>query len=293
MRVTVSNTTKDRPLKFRGICAVLILFFAMLAPLQPSGVRADELPLTVNVTEHLAVPDISNVPRIRFLMTADFPPFSFADAGGKLSGFNVELAREICRVLDVEKKCQLQVLPFGELEEALAARAGEAVIAGVAVTSKRRQRFAFSRPYLALPARFSINIKAAGGIASPAALSGKVIGVTKDTGAAEMLRAYFPDTKLREFETRQLMLDAMKKGDVPAIFTGALQLGFWQASDVAESCCRFLGGSYYSRYFLGEGMTIMSRKGEPLEQAFNAAIVALAKSGKLNELFLRYFPGGL
>ena len=144
-----------------------------------------------------------------------------------------------------------------------------------------------------LPARFLVSIKSADRIASPTGLSGKTVGVTKDTGDAEMLRAYFPDAKPQEFENRQGMLDALKEGEVPAVFSGALQLGFWQASAAADGCCRFLGGSYYSRYFLGEGMTIMSRKGEPLGRAFDAAIVALAKSGKLNELFLRYFPEGL
>ena len=34
--------------------------------------------------------------RIRFLTTHDFPPFNFLDQQNHVSGFHVDLAREIC-----------------------------------------------------------------------------------------------------------------------------------------------------------------------------------------------------
>ncbi|MCO6187184.1 transporter substrate-binding domain-containing protein [Rhizobium sp. L1K21] len=271
----------------------MIVFFALSVFFGGPVARADGLPLTVNVQEHRAIPDISNVPRIRFLTTADFPPFSFADASGKLSGFNIDLVRAICRELKVEDKCQIQVLPFGELEGALDARAGEAVIAGVAVTAKLRERFDFSRSYMALPARFLANAEKAGNVEKPEDLKKSEIGVIATSAEAGMLKAFFPALKAKPFETRQLMFEALKTGDIPAAFTSGLQAEFWRNSKAADGCCRALGGPYYSRYFLGEGMTIMTRKDQPLAKAFDAALVALAANGTLDELYIRYFPAGL
>ncbi len=55
-----------------------------------------------------------------------------------------------------------------------------------------------------------------------------------------------------------------------------------------------LEGSYFSQRFLGEGLTIMNRKAEPaLTQAIDHALLALSRSGRLEEIYLRYFPNGI
>ncbi len=282
-----------KPPESHGFLRAGMFFLVFIGLFWVSIAKADGIALTVNVHEHRASPDISNVPRIRFLTTADFPPFSFADAGGKIAGFNVDLVREICRELNVEQKCQIQVLPFDELQSTLDARAWDAVIAGVAVTRQMRQQYEFSRPYLTLPARFSVHSQKAEGLAEPADLADQDVGVIAGSVHAEMLKAFFPNLKQKPFDDRQLLLDALKKGEVLAAFGSGLQLSFWQLSADADGCCHFLGGPFYSRHFLGEGMAIMTRKGEPLSRAFDAALVALAEDGTLDELFLRYFPGGL
>lgn len=294
MKGTIAHWFTLKPLKFYCFSSICLFVFALSEATGSLEVKAaDQLPLTVNVKEHRSAPDISNVSRIRFLTTADFPPFSFADAGGKLSGFNIDLVRAICRTLKVEDKCQLQVLPFAELQGALDARAGEAVIAGVAVTADLRERFDFSRPYMALPARFLVNTEKAGDAEKPDDLKKTEIGVIGGSGEAGMLKAYFPELKGKIFDTRQLMFEALKAGEIPAAFASGIQAEFWRASEEAAGCCRLLGGPYYSRYFLGEGMTIMSRKDEPLAKAFDAALVALAADGTLDDLYFRYFPNGL
>lgn len=94
----------------------------------------------------------------------DFPPFNFIDQSGKLSGFHVDLVREICRELDIEAKCQIQAVTYAELLPALEQGQGEAVAAGIAVGPELRQRFGFSRAFMRLPARFAINAKAAGAV---------------------------------------------------------------------------------------------------------------------------------
>lgn len=271
-------------------------FLLFLWPAMHSEVVAAEASgplLTFDRREHRAMPDISTVPRIRFLTTLDFPPFEFLDAENRLSGFNVDLARELCETLQVTAKCQIQALPFGELQSALENRAGDAVIAGIGVTPELRAKFDFSRPYLQLSARFLSLKKTAGEPVTPMKLAASKVGVVNDTAHQAMLKDFFPNVNPQLFDDRPAMLKALKAGEVDTVFGEGLALAFWSASGEAENCCAYRGGPYYSGDFLGEGMTIMTRPGEPLAAAFDHGLLELARSGKLNELFIKYFPPGL
>lgn len=249
--------------------------------------------LTFDVREHRATPDISAIPRIRFLTSLEFPPFNFMDQQGRLSGFNVDLAREICAELHVTAKCQIQALPFNELETALESRAGDAVIAGVAVTAPLRERFNFTQAYLQMPARFLAGKGIAKDEPSRATLSSLKIGVVKDTVHEAMFKAFFPGMNSVPFDSREMMLAALESGEVAAVFSDGMQLAFWRAAKDTGDCCQFWGGPYYSRDYLGEGMTIMTRPSEPLAAAFDHALLNLSKEGKLGDLFVKYFPAGL
>jgi polar amino acid transport system substrate-binding protein len=249
--------------------------------------------LTFDKREHRTMPDISAVPRIRFLTTLDFPPFEFLDGQGRLAGFNVDLARELCDTLQVTAKCQIQALPFGELQAALESRMGDAVIAGIGVTPELRAKFGFSRPYLQLSARFVAPAKDAGAAITPAALAGAKVGLVRDTAHEAMLKAYFPNVAPVLFDDRAAMLKTLKASEVDTAFGEGLALAFWLNSADAGGCCAFRGGPYYSREFLGEGMTIMTRPGDPLAAAFDHGLLELARNGSLNELFVKYFPPGL
>ncbi|MGK6316278.1 transporter substrate-binding domain-containing protein [Neorhizobium sp. DT-125] len=252
------------------------------------------LPLMFDARERLSRPDLSEIVRVRVLTTVDFPPFNFADQTGRLAGFNVDLAREICTELKIEAKCQIQALPFEELEKALESGAGEAVMAGIAVTPERRQRFAFSRPYLGVPARFARNLAAKIGGDTAAALAGRPVGVVRGTAHELMLKAFFPKVNATPFDTYEAMLDALKAGKVEAVFSDGLRLPFWVAGEASAKCCALFDGPYLSEKFLGEGLSVMLRKGDPtLAAAFDQALGALSRNGRLQDIYLRYFPNGL
>ncbi|MEF0864136.1 MULTISPECIES: transporter substrate-binding domain-containing protein [Rhizobium] len=255
----------------------------------PSG-----LPILFDSRERLPKPDLSSLVRLRFLTSVDFPPFNFADQNGKLAGFHVDLAREICDELGISDKCQIQALPFDELQGALSASQGDAVIAGVAVTPELRKSFAFSRPFLMLPARFVRNLKASIDGTTAAALAGHSVGVVKRTAHESMLAAFFPDIKQVPFDDKNALLTAVKDGKVDAAFADGLQLSFWVSSSSAEKCCALFDGPYLSQQFLGEGMTIMLRQQDAdLTAAINHALATLSRDSRLQEIYLRYFPYGL
>lgn len=290
MRVCLSSIMSAA----RYLALTALIAMSCTLPLAAQETKPQSLPILFDARERLPKPDLSSLVRLRFLTSIDFPPFNFLDQNGKLTGFHVELARKICDELAIADKCQIQALPFGELQGALAASQGDAVIAGVAVTPELRKTFAFSRPFLMLPARFVRNLKASIGGTTAASLSGHPVGVVKGTVHEAMLTAFFPAIKPVPFDDKDGLLAAVKDGKVDAAFADGLQLSFWVSSPAAEKCCALFDGPYLSQQFLGEGMTIMLRQQDAdLTAAINHALATLSRDGRLQEIYLRYFPYGL
>ena len=284
--------TGNSPLKIYGLFALCLL----LAAVQPPAAGAEErptvdLPILFDTRERIARPDLAGIVRLRFLTTVDFPPFNFIDQTGKLAGFHVDLVREVCRELALTEKCQIQAVTFPELEKALVDGNGEAVAAGVAVTADLRKRFLFSRPFMRLPARFAVTKKAPPGGETAAALDGKRVGVVAASTHEAMLKAFFPRVRAEAFPDRAALLSSLKDGKLDTVFGDGMQLAFWTNGTESAGCCRLFDGPYLSEQFLGEGLTIMFRKEDAaIAGAVDHALLALSRNGRLQEIYLRYFP---
>jgi polar amino acid transport system substrate-binding protein len=244
--------------------------------------------------ERVALPDLSPRNHIRFLTTADFPPFNFMDQRERVAGFHVDLARAICDELSIVDKCQLQVLPWNELITAMASGQGDAIIAGLAVSRENRKEYLFSRPFLKLPARFVRLKNAPISGRGATALADRRVGVLANSAHEALLRTYFSDVKPVTYTNSDFMFDGLKAGEVDAVFGDGVRLSFWLGSNGANDCCVFFDGPYFASAFLGEGLSIAVRRDSPdLALAFDHALHALSKNGTMKELYLRYFPNGL
>jgi polar amino acid transport system substrate-binding protein len=244
--------------------------------------------------ERFVKPDLTSKPRIKFLTTTDFPPFNFIDRKKRLSGFNVELARAICAELEVLSKCQIQALPWDELEKAMAEGEGEAIIAGLAISAESRAKYSFSRTYLQIPGRFitrkDVNFQ------EPIydALFKKTVGVVDQSEHHKYFSLTFGERAFKAYQTRQLAFNALKAGEIDAVFTDALSASFWLASSAADDCCNFSGGPYLSETHFGLGLAIATAKNDSdLVAGFDYALKAINDKGIFKELYLRYFPLGL
>jgi polar amino acid transport system substrate-binding protein len=271
-----------------------ILLWASFSPGEAQENAPLSMPLMFDLRERIAKPDLASVQRIRFLTTVDFPPFNFIDQSGKLSGFHVDLAREICSELDIIERCQIEAAPYKDLAGKLDNGDGEVILAGMRITPQLRKTYGISRVFMQLPARFVIARASAGAITAPAQLLPGQTGVARGTAHEAMLAAFFPGLKPRSFDTRVALLEALKTGEIKAAFGDGLQLSFWLESESAANCCALLGGPYYSSFFLGDGLAMMTRRDAPvIASAIDSALIALARNGRLGEIYLRYFPNGL
>lgn len=228
---------------------------------------------------------------IRFLTSDDFPPFNFVDGEGKLTGYNVELARAICARLAVP--CTIQVRPFPLLVDALNRNTADAIIAGIADTPGLRSFLAHSTPYLRLPARFVMR-KAEAVAAVPENLAGRKVAVVKGTRLSALLADFFPASTRIETETLEAAFSALAKREVDAALAGALPAAFWLAGPEAADCCAFAGGAYAEPAYVGKGLTIaVKADNEALKRSFDDTLRALEADGVMADLYLRFFPVGL
>ncbi len=245
--------------------------------------------------ERFIKPNVKDLPRLRFLTTTDFAPFSYLDKDKRLTGFHVDLARAICRELEVLPVCQIQAIPFDELEKQLGDGGGEAIIAGLAANRITRQKYTFSRPYFWLPARFVAQKSDDYSEPLSESLNNQEVGVVDGTSHAAMALAKFGTIRVRLFETQEAALLALQDKKIAAVFGDGLALSYWLQRGRAEAnCCKFVGGPYLSTDYLGNGLAIaIAKEDRALQNALNYALRAINDRGKFAELYLRYFPIGL
>jgi len=273
---------------------LLPIVFAVYFSINFANAQDVTIPNFWDKSERFNKPDLSQLPRFRFLTTTDFPPFNFIDRQKQLAGFHVDLARAICKELDILARCEIQAIPWDQLEDAVKKGQGEAIIAGLAVSGKLRESLNFSRPYLQIPARFVTRKDT--GLSAPAydALFRKKSGVVKGSSHAAYFSNFFANRSAKEFESREAALFALQAGEVEAVFSDALSLSFWLSSSGSKDCCVFFDGAYVSQEYFGSGLSVALSKERPdLVEGVNYALSKINESGTFAEIYLRYFPIGL
>lgn len=267
----------------RLICLALALMLVFLAP---TGAWAQTLPNHTDPSARDDATDRAGVPALRFLTTQDFPPFNYRGPGGELVGFNIDLARAICA--DLEAVCTIQSWPFDQITDALADNQGDAMISGLALDPISADRFDFSSIYLAFPARFLTRSPDAAEFA-PEGLAGKTVAVRKGSRHADFIARFLPEVTTEAFASELDALAAVENNETDAYFGDALRAAYWLNQH--PDCCAFAGEAYFRPDYFGEGLAIAIPAGrDNVRAAINLALVRLKRSGRLDELYLRWFP---
>ena len=92
--------------------------------------------------------------RVRIATEGAYPPWNDKDGSGRLVGFEIDLAADLCKRMKVE--CEMTERPWKGTIAALVAGDFDAVMTGMSITGKRKKRIAFSRAYAATPAAFAV-----------------------------------------------------------------------------------------------------------------------------------------
>ena len=267
-----------------------LLLAATVVAAEPDRAKAF-VPTFFDLRSRIEKPDLTGIRAIRFMTDDDYPPFHFIAPDGRLTGFNVELARLICEELKLV--CTIQARRWDTLLPALEQKEGDAVIASLAMTPALRQRVAFSIAYYKTPARFAGPAGLENAEMTPTALAGKTVGIVAGSAHEAYLSTFFPAALRRTFADPDAMRLALLRRQVDFVFADAIGLAFWLNGSEAGACCAFIGGPYTESLFFGDGVGIALRKDEAtLRQAIDYALTRLAREGAYTTLYLKYFPIG-
>ena len=234
-------------------------------------------------------PALSRLSVIRFLTETDYPPFNYTGPDGLPTGFNVELAREICA--EIKVPCTIQMRRFDTLIDALNKGEGDAVIASLSETPQMRKLVDFSNPYYRTPARFVVRRDSPLKALNARTLEGRKVAVVAGTAHDAYLKNLFTEVQLKSYPDAAAARTALKKGEVDLLFGDGVSLAFWLNGTDSGGCCEFRGGPYLESRYFGEGVGIAVRRGNDLlRQTFNWALFRLWERGRFTDLWLRYFP---
>jgi hypothetical protein len=76
-----------------------------------------------------------------------YEPWNFTGAGGKLEGFEIDLANDLCARMKV--KCEIVAQDWDGIIPALTAKKYDAIMAGMSITDERKKTIDFAGPYAA------------------------------------------------------------------------------------------------------------------------------------------------
>lgn len=233
-------------------------------------------------------PSAEDLGSVRFLMTDDFPPFSYLARDGQLAGFHVDFARVLCEELQIS--CQILVRPYTDLIGTLNDGKGDAVLSGISVSTSLDQGLLLSDVYLTTPARFAAR-QGGGEFPKVEDMAGRSVSFVTGTSHEAFLKGFFAHVDLRPYDSRFGARRALRDGEVDYTFGDGLSLSLWMNGAQSRGCCEFVGGPYLEPRFFGNGFTMAFSPTRPeLKQGFDYAIREIFKSGKFAELYLRYFP---
>lgn len=242
-----------------------------------------------------------------------YEPWNFVRPDGKLDGFEIDLANDLCGRMKVS--CNIVAQEWAGLIPALQVKKFDAIMASLIVTEKRLATMSFSTPYA--PTSAAIMVAKSGPLASlpgtgttvdlgadeakveqelaplRAALKGKAIGAQVSTANTAFLDKYFKNVvDSREYQTvEQHNLD-LQSGRIDGVVAQKTSINAMLAKpdfkDFAIAGPTFVGGVF------GQGIAVGLRKDDAvLKSMFDEAIAAAKADGTVDRLATKWFKVSL
>jgi len=247
---------------------------------------------------------------VTIAMEGAYEPWNLTDPSGKIVGFEVDVAMDLCKRAALE--CKIIAQDWDGMIPGLVAGKFDAGMDGMSITEERMKTIAFSKPYAQTPASLVVNkngplakLPGTGSVinlaknaaegdaaiaALKAALKGKTIGVQVSTIHATFADKYFKDVAtIREYKTTDEHDADLMAGRLDAVLADVTAEAPVLAKPEAKDLM-FAGTQFSAGPIFGTGVGIALRQTDPeLVAKFNTALDAAFADGTIKKYSLQWF----
>jgi len=234
---------------------------------------------------------------LRIGTTCTYFPFNYKDSDGNLTGYDVDVAREVASRIGVKTEFVCQA--WSGLIPAIMAEKFDMIVASMSITEKRKKKLDFTVPYRISEGRLIGRIDAKhklfdkDGKVLPKAFKGLRLGLPRASTYDKWVKAKLKGQGLivLGYESPDEMYLDLQNGRTDLIFTNPMKghLSFLAADGVEGF--EFVSPAINEAEFFGTGAGIALRKGnEKLLARLDKAMTAMIKDGTLDKFSLKYFP---
>jgi len=221
--------------------------------------------------------------KIRFAVSATYPPFESLDHNNQIVGFDIDLAKALCTHMKAE--CSFTNNAFDSLIPSLKFRRYDAVISGMDITAERSKQVDFTQSYYANSA---IVIAHKGEFSDISQLKGKRIGVENGTTHQKYLTEQHPEIVAVAYDSYQNAILDLKNGRLNGVFGDSAVVSQWLK---ANTDLGTVGQHVTDASYFGSGLGIAVRKGNSaLLKEFNSALAAVKADGSWQQINQKWFP---
>jgi polar amino acid transport system substrate-binding protein len=218
---------------------------------------------------------------IRVASMGDAKPYTFTDANGEFSGFDVELFKNVAHRIGVDDVV-FTGQDFSAILPAVANGQFDAGVAAIGITDERKQTVDFSDGYLA---GYLTVLTSDSGIKKEDDLAGKRLGVVQGTLQEKYATEHFPDAQLVRFPDNNSGVSALNSGSIDAHF-----LDYEAAKQYGKQFDGLKLAINIPSFDAPAGFAI--KKGnDAFREALNKALHEAMEDGTWKELYQKWFPG--
>ncbi len=216
-----------------------------------------------------------------------YPPFNRVDENGELKGFDIDIAKALCKEMGVT--CEFVVQDWDGLIPGLLAKKYDCIIASMSMTPERKERVDFTDKYYQTPARFVAHKNADFEI-SKSGLKGKVVGVQGGTTHENFVTDKFGDVvDIKPYTTLDGANNDLVIGRVDLALGDSVAFVEFLDSTQGKNY-DFIGPGFTDVEYFGEGIGIAVRMENPeLTRMLNEAIAAIRADGTYQRINAKYF----
>jgi len=166
----------------------------------------------------------------------------------------------------------------------------DAIMAAMEISDERREKIAFTKPYVRMPASFVVNNKSALHDIGVEGLAGKTIGVETGSPEQAFTEDVYKKSEVKRYASlEEAILDLAEERLDTALGDKDAVVDFLKNRREGK-CCKLLADAPRDPAYFGEGIGIGLRKEDvALREAFDKAIDAVMADGMFMKIRAKYF----